>query len=233
MVPEAVAALGGLDVLINNAGIAGPTLPVERMPPAEWDRTVAVNITSMFDVTRLAIPQLKKSKAGSIINMSSIAGRFGFANRSPYAATKWAVIGFTKTLSIELGEWGIRANAIAPGAVEGERLERVFAGRASISGRTTAEERAGRSPSSRSTTPSTPKTSRSLRCFSPATRRSRSRGRCCRSTMTGNARERAFGQTTRVNAVFGQITRVMRGYFFCIIPGAAAVSACSVVVVCG
>jgi NAD(P)-dependent dehydrogenase (short-subunit alcohol dehydrogenase family) len=142
MVPEAVAALGGLDVLINNAGIAGPTLPVERMPPAEWDRTVAVNITSMFDVTRLAIPHLKASKAGSIINMSSIAGRFGFANRSPYAATKWAVIGFTKTLSIELGEWGIRANAIAPGAVEGERLERVFAGRASISGRTTAEERA-------------------------------------------------------------------------------------------
>ena len=142
MVPEAIAALGGLDVLINNAGIAGPTLPVDRMPPAEWDRTVAVNITSMFDVTRLAIPALKQSKAGSIINMSSIAGRFGFANRSPYAATKWAVIGFTKTLSIELGEWGIRANAIAPGAVEGDRLERVFAGRASISGRTTAEERA-------------------------------------------------------------------------------------------
>ena len=82
----------------------------------------------MFDVTRLAIPHLKQSKAGCIINMASIAGRFGFANRSPYAATKWGVIGFTKTLAMELGEWGIRANAIAPGAVEGDRIVRVFAG---------------------------------------------------------------------------------------------------------
>jgi NAD(P)-dependent dehydrogenase (short-subunit alcohol dehydrogenase family) len=142
IVPAAVEALGGIDVLINNAGVAGPTKPVEEMPPAEWDRVVAVNITGMFDVTRLAIPHLKKSKAGVIVNLSSIAGRFGFANRAPYAATKWAVIGFTKTLSIELGDWNIRANAIAPGAVEGERIERVFAGRASISGRSVAEERA-------------------------------------------------------------------------------------------
>jgi NAD(P)-dependent dehydrogenase (short-subunit alcohol dehydrogenase family) len=103
---------------------------------------MAINITGMFDVTRLAIPHLKKSKAGVIVNLSSIAGRFGFANRSPYAASKWAVIGFTKTLAIELGEWGIRANAIAPGAVEGDRIERVFAGRAAISGLTAKEERA-------------------------------------------------------------------------------------------
>ena len=141
MVPEAISALGGLDVLINNAGIAGPTLPTDQMPPREWDRVVAVNITGMFDVTRLAIPALKEAKGGSIINMSSVAGRYGFPNRSPYAATKWAVIGFTKTLAMELGEWGIRANAIAPGAVEGPRLERVFAGRASISGRSVAQER--------------------------------------------------------------------------------------------
>ncbi len=135
MVPEAVAALGGLDVLINNAGIAGMTLPVEQYPPDDWDKVVAVNLTAMFDVTRLAIPHLKKSAAGCIINMASIAGRFGFQNRSPYAATKWGVIGFTKTLAMELGEWGIRANAIAPGAVEGDRIERVFAGRAQISGK--------------------------------------------------------------------------------------------------
>jgi NAD(P)-dependent dehydrogenase (short-subunit alcohol dehydrogenase family) len=141
MVPEAVAALGGLDVLINNAGIAGPTLPVEKMPPAEWDRVVAVNITAMFDVTRLAIPFLKAAKGGSIINMSSVAGRYGFPNRSPYAATKWAVIGFTKTLAMELGPDRIRANAIAPGAVEGERIRRVFEGRASLSGRSVDEER--------------------------------------------------------------------------------------------
>jgi NAD(P)-dependent dehydrogenase (short-subunit alcohol dehydrogenase family) len=121
MVPEAVAALGGLDVLINNAGIAGLTLPVVEYPPDDWDKVVMVNLTAMFDVSRLAIPHLKNSKAGCIINMASIAGRYGFANRSPYAATKWGVIGLTKTLAIELGEWGIRANAIAPGAVEGER----------------------------------------------------------------------------------------------------------------
>ncbi|HTQ81831.1 MAG TPA: SDR family oxidoreductase [Pseudolabrys sp.] len=139
MVPEAIAALGGLDVLINNAGVAGLTLPVEQYPPDDWDKVVAINLTGMFDVTRLAIPALKESKAGVIINMSSIAGRYGFANRSPYAATKWAVIGFTKTLAMELGSHGVRANAIAPGAVEGDRIQRVFAGRAQLSGRSMAE----------------------------------------------------------------------------------------------
>jgi NAD(P)-dependent dehydrogenase (short-subunit alcohol dehydrogenase family) len=142
MVPAAVEALGGLDVLVNNAGIAGLTLPIDQMPPDDWDRVIAVNLTGMFDVTRLAIPHLKRSPAGVIVNLSSIAGRYGFANRSPYAATKWGVIGFTKTLAIELGEWGIRANAIAPGAVAGDRIERVFAGRAQISGKSMDEVRA-------------------------------------------------------------------------------------------
>jgi NAD(P)-dependent dehydrogenase (short-subunit alcohol dehydrogenase family) len=142
MVPDAVSRLGGLDVLINNAGIAGMTLPVADYPPDDWDKVMAVNLTAMFDVTRLAIPHLKQSKAGVIINMSSIAGRYGFENRSPYAATKWGVIGFTKTLAIELGECGIRANAIAPGAVAGDRIERVFAGRAQISGKSMTEVRA-------------------------------------------------------------------------------------------
>ena len=142
MVPDAVARLGGLDVLINNAGIAGMTLPVADYPPDDWDKVIAVNLTAMFDVTRLAIPHLKESPAGVIINMSSVAGRFGFANRSPYAATKWGVIGFTKTLALELGEWGIRCNAIAPGAVEGDRIERMFANRAQFSGKSLAEVRA-------------------------------------------------------------------------------------------
>ncbi len=142
MVPEAVQALGGLDVLMNNAGIAGMTLPVEQYPPDDWDKVVAVNLTAMFDVTRLAIPALKAAGGGSIINMSSIAGRFGFANRSPYAATKWGVIGFTKTLAMELGPFGVRANAIAPGAVAGDRIQRVFAGRAQLSGRSMEEVRA-------------------------------------------------------------------------------------------
>lgn len=142
MVPEAVQALGGLDVLINNAGIAGLTLPVEQYPPDDWDKVIAVNLTAMFDVTRLLIPHLKRSDYGVIINMASIAGRYGFENRSPYAATKWAVIGFTKTLAMELGEWGIRANAIAPGAVEGDRIVRVFQGRAQISGKSMEEVKA-------------------------------------------------------------------------------------------
>jgi NAD(P)-dependent dehydrogenase (short-subunit alcohol dehydrogenase family) len=141
-VPQAIKTLGGLDVLINNAGIAGPTAPTDAMPPDEWDKVLTVNITGMFDVTRLAIPALKQSEAGVIINMSSIAGRLGFINRSPYAASKWAVIGFTKTLALELGGNGIRANAILPGAVAGDRIERVFAGRARIANKSLDDVRA-------------------------------------------------------------------------------------------
>lgn len=139
MVPEAAQALGGIDVLINNAGVAGLTMPVEDFPPDDWDKVMAINLTGMFDTTRLAIPYLKKSEAGCIINMSSVAGRFGIPNRAPYAATKWGVIGLTKTLAIELGEWGIRANAIAPGLVEGDRIQRVFRGKAQLSGRSMQE----------------------------------------------------------------------------------------------
>jgi NAD(P)-dependent dehydrogenase (short-subunit alcohol dehydrogenase family) len=134
MVADAVAGLGGLDVLVNNAGIGGPTRPVHELDPADWDAVLRVNLTGAFDVTRLAIPHLIRSGRGAIINMASAAGRFGYANRSPYAASKWALIGFTRTLSLELGEYGVRANAIAPGAVAGERAERVFQGRAEASG---------------------------------------------------------------------------------------------------
>jgi len=139
MVGEAVQALGGLDVLVNNAGISGPTAPVEEMDPDEWEKVIQVDLNGTFNVTRLAIPHLKKSKAGVIINMSSVAGRFGYANRSPYCTTKWGIIGFTKTLSIELGTHGIRANAILPGAVDGPRIQRVFEGRAAQSGKSLDE----------------------------------------------------------------------------------------------
>lgn len=135
MMNECVAALGGLDVLVNNAGIAGPTGPVETMDPDEWEKVLKVDLTGTFNVTRCAIPHLRKSGAGVIINMSSVAGRFGYANRSPYCTAKWGIIGFTKTLSIELGQFGIRANAILPGAVDGPRIHRVFEGRAQVSGK--------------------------------------------------------------------------------------------------
>jgi len=130
MVADSVGALGGLDVLVNNAGISGPTAPVADMDPDAWEKVMQVDLTGTFNVTRLAIPHLKKSGAGVIIVMSSVAGRFGYANRSPYSTAKWGLIGFTKTLAIELGAFGIRANAILPGAVGGARIERVFEARA-------------------------------------------------------------------------------------------------------
>ena len=126
-------------MLVNNAGISGPTAPVEEMNPDEWEKVMQVDLTGTFNVTRLDIPHLKKSQAGVIINMSSVAGRFGYANRSPYCTAKWGLIGFTKTLSIELGEFGIRANAILPGAVDGPRIQKVFEGRAKASGQTLEE----------------------------------------------------------------------------------------------
>ena len=103
----------------NNAGVTGPTAPVDEMKLDEWEKVVQINLNGTFYVTHFAIPYLKKSPAGVIINMSSVAGRFGYPNRSPYATTKWGLIGFTKTLSIELGEFGIRANAILPGPSRG------------------------------------------------------------------------------------------------------------------
>jgi len=130
----ATAHLGGLDVLVNNAGIAGPTAPVEEVTPDEWDRTMAVNINSQFYCARRAVPLLKAAGGGSIVNLSSSAGLFGYPMRSPYAASKWAVIGFTRTLAMELGEFGIRVNAICPGGVEGERMDRVIAAEAKSKG---------------------------------------------------------------------------------------------------
>ncbi len=142
MVKEATDALGGLDVLVNNAGIAGPSASVADMDPQAWESVLRVNLTGTFTVTQAAIPHLKQSAAGSIVVMSSLAGRFGYPNRSPYSTTKWGLIGFTKTLSRELGEFGIRVNAILPGAVDGPRLHQVFEGRASNTGRSVAQEEA-------------------------------------------------------------------------------------------
>jgi NAD(P)-dependent dehydrogenase (short-subunit alcohol dehydrogenase family) len=130
MVPAAAAELGGIDVLVNNAGISGPTQPVEEFDPDKWEDVLQVNLTGTFNVTRLAIPHLKKSPAGSIIIMSSLGGRYGYPNRAAYCVTKAGLIGFAKTLAIELGPFNIRANAIAPGAVEGARIHRVIQARA-------------------------------------------------------------------------------------------------------
>jgi NAD(P)-dependent dehydrogenase (short-subunit alcohol dehydrogenase family) len=136
---EAVATLGGLDVLVNNAGIAGPTGRVEEINPEDWDRCVQVCLTSQFNCARLAIPYLRRSANASIVNLSSAAGKHGFPLRSPYAAAKWGVIGFTKSLAIELGPEGIRVNAILPGIVTGDRIRRVFEAKAQQRGVAFAE----------------------------------------------------------------------------------------------
>jgi NAD(P)-dependent dehydrogenase (short-subunit alcohol dehydrogenase family) len=129
-------ALGGLDVLVNNAGIAGPTAAVEHITTDDWRRTLDVNITGQFLCVRRAVPLLKQSGEGVIINMSSAAGRLGYAMRTPYAVSKWAVVGLTRSLAIELGPSGIRVNAILPGIVEGPRMEKVIRDRANAQGLT-------------------------------------------------------------------------------------------------
>ena len=115
-----------IDAIINNVGIAGPTGTIEKLTSDDWEHTLKVNVISHFYFTKLAIPMLKKNKGGSIINISSGAGIMGFPLRSPYAASKWAVIGVTKTLAMELGKFKIRVNAICPGTIKGDRMVRVI-----------------------------------------------------------------------------------------------------------
>lgn len=133
-VDAAVANLGGLDVLVNNAGIAGPTALVEHVTPEALDATLRIDLASMFHCSRRAIPALRAAGGGSIINLSSAAGRFGFPLRAPYSAAKWGVVGFTKSLSIELGPDAIRVNAILPGPVDGPRIRAVIKAKAEAAG---------------------------------------------------------------------------------------------------
>ncbi len=136
---EAQAALGGLDVLVNNAGIAGPTGGVDEISPADWRRTIDVCLTGQFLGAHFGVPMLKAAGGGAIINLSSAAGRFGYAWRTPYSAAKWGVIGFTQSLAKELGPSNIRVNAILPGIVAGPRMTRVIAARAEQTGVSYAE----------------------------------------------------------------------------------------------
>ena len=119
-----------IDALINNVGIAGPTGKLEELTINDWKETIDININSHFYFTKLSIPLLKNNKGGSIINLSSTAGLFGFPLRSPYATSKWGIIGMTKSLAIELGENNIRVNAICPGSVAGDRMKKVIKAKA-------------------------------------------------------------------------------------------------------
>ena len=129
---SSLSHLKKIDGLINNVGIAGPTKYIDKITNEEWQNTIETNLNSHFFFTKFAIPFLKRNKSGSIINLSSTAGLFGFPQRTPYAASKWAIIGLTKSLAMELGKYKIRVNAICPGSVEGDRMKRVINAKAKL-----------------------------------------------------------------------------------------------------
>jgi NAD(P)-dependent dehydrogenase (short-subunit alcohol dehydrogenase family) len=130
LVGETLKAFGRVDILINNSGIAGPTALVHQISLEDWDRTMAVNLTGTFLCSKHVVPHLINQSSGRIINITSIAGLRGYAWRSPYCSSKWAMIGFTRTLAEEVGKYGITVNAIAPGPVRGQRIEEVIRNRA-------------------------------------------------------------------------------------------------------
>jgi NAD(P)-dependent dehydrogenase (short-subunit alcohol dehydrogenase family) len=140
--PESVAEffertiqeMEGLDVLVNNVGISGPTAPLEDINIHDWRKTLSVNLDGQYLCAKHAIPHMKKVGGGSITNIASTAGQTGYPLRTPYAASKWAVIGLTKSLAMELGPYGIRVNAVCPGSLEGERMDRVIAAEAEAKG---------------------------------------------------------------------------------------------------
>ena len=138
---DVMAGLGGLDVLCANVGIAGPVGPVEDIDVEGWDLTMAVNVRSAFLCCRRAVPLLREAGGGSILLTSSTAGVTGFPMRSPYAASKYAVVGLSDTLAMELGEFGIRVNTLCPGSVDGDRMCRVIAAEADVTGVPVAELR--------------------------------------------------------------------------------------------
>ncbi len=123
-----------LDILVNNAGIAGPNGPLEDLELHDWNETLRVNLVSTFLCCRKALPVMKKQRSGSIVNLSSTAGTHGYPLRTPYASAKWGIIGLTKSVAMEVGSFGIRVNAICPGAVSGPRMDRVIAAEAQTRG---------------------------------------------------------------------------------------------------
>jgi len=126
-------------VLINNAGIIGPTASVDQVSREDWDRTLAVNLTGAFLCAKAVLPQMAERQYGKIINISSVAGHKGYPLRSPYAVSKWGMIGLSKTLAQEWGRYNIQVNTISPGPVRGERMAEVIRRRAAQTNRPVAE----------------------------------------------------------------------------------------------
>ncbi|MBI2058440.1 MAG: SDR family oxidoreductase [Nitrospirae bacterium] len=126
LVQETLRQFGRIDILVNNAGIIGPTAPVEQVRTEEWDEVQAINLRGPFLTCREVVPLMLKQDRGVIINIASVAGRIGYPTRSPYAASKWGLIGFSRTLALELSTTGVRVNCVCPGAVMGERLATIL-----------------------------------------------------------------------------------------------------------
>ncbi|MEL7282485.1 MAG: SDR family oxidoreductase [Pseudomonadota bacterium] len=139
---EVEAAWGGVDVVCANAGTGGPAGRIEDMSYSEWQACLAVNLHGTFLTCRWAARLMRAQRSGLILITSSTAGLFGYPLRSSYATAKWGLVGLTKTLAMELGPAGVRVNAIAPGSVEGERMERVLANESAASGRDIEDLRA-------------------------------------------------------------------------------------------
>jgi 2-hydroxycyclohexanecarboxyl-CoA dehydrogenase len=139
LVRTAVDRFGGLDIVVNNVGIAGPTKPCEEVERNEFFSTLEVNLGAMFSTAKAAIPHLRESPAGRVINISSMSGKRPLQGRTPYTTSKMGVIGFTRTLAVELAESGVTVNAVCPGSVEGPRLRSVIEQQAETQGRSYEE----------------------------------------------------------------------------------------------
>lgn len=125
---------GGIDILINNAGVSGPTAAIEDISTEDWQNCLRTNLDAMFFCSRRVASTMKEANSGVIVNLSSTAGFLGMPLRAPYVAAKFAVVGLTKTLAMELGPHGVRVNAIAPGSINGPRMDRVIAAHAEADG---------------------------------------------------------------------------------------------------
>jgi NAD(P)-dependent dehydrogenase (short-subunit alcohol dehydrogenase family) len=136
---RALQAFGGIDLLINNAGIIGPTALTVHTSRSDWDEVIAVNLTGAFLCSKTVLPLMMAQRRGKIINIASLAGKIAYALRSPYAVSKWGLIGLTLTLAKEMGEYNIQVNAVCPGPVAGPRMQRIIQTRAAELGRTVEE----------------------------------------------------------------------------------------------
>jgi len=139
MVDTALKQFGRIDILVNNAGVVGPTAPVSNVTREQWDEVLAINLTGAFLCARAVIPHMVERRSGNIVNIASIAGKLAYALRSPYAVSKWGMLGLSRTLAQELAEYNIRVNAVCPGPTAGDRMRGVIAGRAKELGRPEAE----------------------------------------------------------------------------------------------